>query len=125
HERDGQASRSRLDHDPAALAVTEQPDWEAWALGREDAESGEKVVGLLLDPGLQPAPLGAADSALVERAHGDPGFEQMPPDRREEPVVVAIRRPRAGMHEHPGHRVACRNPERSRETDAARIGFEL
>ena len=126
HERDGGAASGRLDDDPAALAVAEQSEREAArAIRFEDVERGEEIAGLLGEPGLLPAPGRTADPALVERADGDPRSEQVLPDRREEHVVVPVRRPRAGMHEHARHRTACRTPERPGEPDAARVGLYL
>jgi hypothetical protein len=121
-----EASGSCLDDDPAALAVAEQPNWEAGpTVGFEDGEPGEKVVRLLADPGVQPASGRAADSPLVERAHSDSCLEQVLPDRREEHVVVPVRRTGAWMHEHTGHCWARRAPDRPGEANPARVGLDL
>ena len=53
--------------------MAEQSDGKAGrALCPENGQSGEEVVGLILDPRFQPASARAADAALVERAPRDP-----------------------------------------------------
>ena len=122
HERDGRVSRGDLEHDPAALAVTEEPE-----AGRihvrgfpQGGELRRDVRRLLGRAGVTPVARRFTDASLVERRCGDAPLEQAGPDRREVDVVVAVRRPRPGNHQHRGAGLALGQMERSPRARARR-----
>jgi hypothetical protein len=114
HEFGVGAAGRCFEDDPAALAVPEQADRHPGGVVH-CFEARDRVGRLLDDPRVLPAPGRWADATLVEGGDRDPRGEEVLADRREEDVVVAIRRARAGMHQHRNRRRLDRHPERARE----------
>jgi hypothetical protein len=124
HERRFRKARRCFDDDPAALAVTEEPDLPA-DLGPHTLEAANGVGCLLDDRRLLPSTRRASHSSLVEGRDRDPRCQQVLPDPREVDVVVTIRRSRAGMHQHGSDRLTRGMPERARKLDVSVSGDHL
>ena len=115
-----------LDDHPPALAVAVQPDRTIErVVSSERFEACDCVGRLLLDRGVLPTTARLADASLVERRDRHAAVEEMLADRREEDVVVPVRRPRARMHEDCDTERLRWKPERAGKRHVAVAGGQL
>jgi hypothetical protein len=125
HEVDCVARTGRLIDHPAALAVPERSDRQAWKPTDHPLDARQQITGLLLDARAPERACRFSDATLVERNDGVASVEQCGSDRREVATVVPIRRPRARMHDDHGlHRRGTR-PERPGKYDAVALDVHI